>query len=159
MKLSVGSGRARGNQPGKRGGAYAGATCAKNLIVLGSDALDRSGPGHGQEGQFNSLENKGEACKTGGAAVVEEGGGWRGVSKVQLGSPCLAPGGTSRGGQSSGSSVWSLITHAHNRAACCGARSGGGVLQCVPQMWPLCLVAPREQRRSVRARASLGSPR
>lgn len=59
--------------------------------------MDRSGPGHGEEGHFNSLENKGAACKTGGAAAVAAAVGGVGVSEVQLGGPCLAPGGTSRG--------------------------------------------------------------
>lgn len=50
----------------------------------------------------------GAACKTGGAAVAVAGRG--GVSEVQLGGPCLAPGGTS-GGEGSVRRFLCLVAH------------------------------------------------
>lgn len=98
-------------------------------------------PAHGKEapakmGQFNSLENTAQRVKWEERRRLV-GRGERGRQSA-AGLPCLSPGATSRGGQC----VVSLSghsSHTHNGTACCGARSVSGVLQSVPQMWPLCL--------------------
>lgn len=85
--------------------------------------------------------------------MAVEKGGLGGSAKCSW----AAPRATSRGGQCV-VSLSGRSSHTHNGTACTGARSVSGVLQSVPQMWPLCLGAPGTEA-LCESPASLGSPR